>query len=220
MGCDIHAVFQARDGGLWVDVPHKFDEPRDYMLFGWLANVRNGSGFAGVNIGNAIGPIAMPRGLPPDFPVDGDMRHPLASADLLPEWRLRYQEAGEPLDVWLGDHNHSWLLGTEILAAAAGSVDAHGCAPQGVTERGYVDRDVYDAWDGRSAPSDWCGGIDGRGIVKVRAGRRARLDVGDATHVQIEWDTPLTARFHDFLQEVRRLVDLHGEVRMVFGFDS
>ena len=47
---------------------HEFtSEPygnRNYKLFSFLADVRNGYGFAGVDTGNRIEPIADPRGNP------------------------------------------------------------------------------------------------------------------------------------------------------------
>lgn len=92
MGCDIHAVFQKQNPDeSWTDIPcSEWNQDRHYFLFAWLANVRNGFGFAGVKTGNQIAPISEPRGLPEDFEVDDSY----------------YQ---------LGDHSHSWLTLQEII---------------------------------------------------------------------------------------------------------
>lgn len=58
MGCDIHAVFQAKEAGRWVTVASTYRENRDYKLFAWLAGVRNR---------DDVTPISEPRGLPRDF---------------------------------------------------------------------------------------------------------------------------------------------------------
>ncbi len=72
MGCDIHAFAERRRGDKWVKLNEAFehldysnkkvwtDEPyegRDYELFAFLADVRNGNG---------IVPIATPKGVPDD----------------------------------------------------------------------------------------------------------------------------------------------------------
>ena len=94
MGCDIHTVWQKRDGHKWVDVPSDYDESRNYSLFGILAGVR-GDG----------PPIVEPRGYPSDFEVGEDNDHP---TDIETEWR----EDGR---VWVGDHTHSWLMSDEMI---------------------------------------------------------------------------------------------------------
>uniref|UniRef100_A0A6M3KWN6 Uncharacterized protein n=2 Tax=viral metagenome TaxID=1070528 RepID=A0A6M3KWN6_9ZZZZ len=64
MGCDIHAYIecdagQYRDGAWWTDQVAGVNIPRDYVLFGLMANVRyHPEWMAGV------GPVSQPRGLP------------------------------------------------------------------------------------------------------------------------------------------------------------
>lgn len=144
MGCDIHAVVQARDGGGWKDVHSTWDQDRHYFLFGWLAGVCRPE----------MTPVAEPRGFPADFAlVEGDT-HPTtleAYCDRRKEW-LDEDERGNPT-YWMGDHTYSWLTADEILAA-----------------------EVPQSQDG---------------------------DV-----------------LRYFVDEVKRLKDEHGEVRIVFGFDS
>lgn len=114
MGCDIHEYVEVRDAnGKWrclsrfepcSDDPEarrmeEFGAPisisRHYRLFAILAGVRNGRGFAGCDTGDAVTPIAEPRGLPAD--CDPNVRR--------------------QSDAWDVDgHSHSWLSLAEILA--------------------------------------------------------------------------------------------------------
>src|SRR4051812_46429845 len=122
MGCDIHAVFQAKRGAQWDDVDSTFEEDRHYFLFSWLAGVRNGYGFAGVQTYTPVIPLAEPRGLPRDFDVRGD----------------------EHRGKWMGDHSHSWLTADEILAAKPPGTDVAGT--------GIITLAEYRDWDGNTPP--------------------------------------------------------------------
>lgn len=206
MGCDIHTVFQARDSdGKWKDVPSKFEEDRHYFLFAWLADVRNGFGFAGIPTHTAIKPICQPRGLPSDFECV-DENHPVESSKLL-GWREKYRRPHEPLEIWLGDYSHSWLTADEILTADK---------PTNVLRTGVIPIAAFRAWDGKSAPESWSGGISGPSITVS-----SPSEVTNATtHVQIEWFTDSSEELGYFIEEIARLKAEYGEVRMLFGFDS
>lgn len=117
MGTDIHGVFQRYDqqAGLWEDVPSEYEQQRHYQLFAVLADVRNGVGFAGVTTGEAVAPIAAPRGLPADFLCDTEYCHKATNVDTLSPLQRRYRQPEDPLEVWLGDHSYSWLTGDELL---------------------------------------------------------------------------------------------------------
>ena len=80
MGCDIHFYVERRehsdapwtsadewinDDGYWT-VENPFYDDRNYDLFGILANVRNGSGFAGISTGDGFVPMHDPREWPDD----------------------------------------------------------------------------------------------------------------------------------------------------------
>lgn len=189
MGTDIHEVFQAKKDGKWVDIESYFEGNRHYFLFAWLANVRNGFGFAGVPTHTPITPISEPRGLPEDFDVyDGEYH-------------------GSE-DCWLGDHSHSWLLADEILNAK------NPC--DSVWKTGIVELEIFKQWDGVSQPERWCGGISGKDIVIAE---NPAMVNEDSTHVRISWKSPSNGLDY-FINEIKRLKELHGEVRMVFGFDS
>lgn len=207
MGTDVHAVAQAKVGDGWRDVPMAWDQDRHYFLFAWLAGVRNGFGFAGCPTHTPIAPLAEPRGYPPDFEVDDD-NHPTTLEAYCPRRRgwLDDAEKGAP-KFYMGDHTYSWLTADEIL---------QGKRPDRVWQTGIVPRAFFDAWDGHTPPNEWSGGISGGG-VKVA---ESPTDVEpESTHVRIWWIRPDDELAY-FVDEVKRLKDEHGEVRLVFGFDS
>lgn len=213
MGTDIHGVFQRHDKatGQWHDVPSNYEQGRHYQLFAVLAGVRNGRGFAGIPTGEAVTPIAEPRGLPADFATE-DEAHPLATLEHMDPRRRKWHEADEKLEVWMGDHSHSWLTGNEILAWAEK-------APE-VVKTGVLDRAVYEAWDGASRPPSYCGGISGRDVVQINDNAVEKEQTPNWTHIRCNWQSDLRAELAYFFDEVARLVAEHGNVRFVFGFDS
>lgn len=204
MGTDIHGIFQAKMDGKWIDIPHKWEEHRHYFLFAWLAGVRNGFGFAGVPTHEPIEPIAERRGLPDDFIVDANYEHP-TTPDAYDSRRAQYIDESDR-GYWMGDHSHSWLTADEILTAKR---------PCGTRRTGCVDRKWFESWDGKTPPQSWSGSIVGPGIVTSLPGNIT----DETTHVQIEWNAPEDGLDY-FVDEVRRLRDEHGDVRLVFGFDS
>ena len=183
MGTDVHAVWQAKKDGKWVDVESTWDQDRHYVLFAWLADVRNGYGFAGITTHDPIKPISKPRGTPPDFDA--------------------YKYEGDTDDApWLGDHSFSWLTADEILAAER---------PGTIKRSGIVPRAFYDAWDGKKSPEF----VERRYLIVVA---KAPDVPAEATHVEINWTQPDDGLDY-FVNEVSRMKALHGEVRLVFGFD-
>lgn len=96
MVTDIFARAERKDGGEWEVIPglHPFFGWPSYRLFGFLADVRNYS---------AVEPVSQPRGLPPG--ID------LPSADF-----------DGPDEDWLGEHDHSWLLLSELQAIDFGRI--------------------------------------------------------------------------------------------------
>lgn len=205
MGCDIHTVFQAKKAGVWQDIENRWDEPRAYTLFTWLAGVRdNGS----------ITPISAPRGFPHDFVVQDDGEgydiHPVSCVTAIAQFKRNWIKDGDALHVWMGDHSFSWLTADEILAATTGTT----------VESGVIGIEAYRRWDG-SQPQMYSQGVYGNGVVIERAGRRRGIPYPDfVTHVWVEWEMPLHARFRGFLEMMRGYKEDFGEVRIVFGFDS
>lgn len=196
MGTDIHAIFQRKIEGGWADVKSDYDEDRHYGLFAHLAGIRNGRGFAGVITGQPVTPISEPRGLPDDFPVDHYFNH-MVGKD------IASHDDGE---CWMGEHSHSWLTADEILAHQFG----------GEWKSGIITVGSLAIWGGVSAPESYCGGISGQGVIVAET----PCDITkDCTHVRVFWRQP-AEQFGYFINEVKRLQLEHGEVRMVFGFDS
>ena len=105
MGTDIHIAVEARRNGAWENMTpfknedgylsnygHPYDLGRNYDVFAILANVRNGTGFAGVKTGDGFNFITDERGIPDD-----------ATADVR-EWAEG------------GDHSHTFMTVAEIMA--------------------------------------------------------------------------------------------------------
>lgn len=214
MGTDIHGVFQRHDGSVWTDIESRYEQQRHYQLFAVLAGVRNGRGFAGVPTGEAVTPIAEPRGLPEDFSVIGEYRdsHPLANLDHMDPRRRKYHTTDEPLEQWMGDHTHSWLEGDEMLTWFA-------AAPE-VLKTGIVSREDYEAWDSEKGFDSYCGGISGPSVVVVNDNAVEKEEKPNWTHIRCHWKVDLKQELAYFFEEVDRLRSEHGRVRFVFGFDS
>lgn len=143
MGCDIHPYVEVRRNGVWERSGVKVPNDRDYFAFGKLANVRNGTGFAGCDMGDPVRPIAEPRGLPTDTTIKDN-------SDVGFE---------DPAYVWLGDHSHSWVTLEELLAIDYDAL---------VTQRGKVSPKEYaemQKW--KRPPREWCGDTNQADYVKV-----------------------------------------------------
>lgn len=221
MGCDIHGIFQKRsttNPGTWEFVEHGYEFGRHYQLFAVLADVRNGHGFAGIKTGDCVTPISEPRGFPDDWTFEDEVTVPdikftsprrQKSVQEHPDW---YKEPDDsPLRVWLGDHSHSWLTSTEMLAWYENAPTVEHC--------GVISKEEYDAWDGKTAPDSYCDMISGPGVV-VSDYREPGGFRGSPTHVRVYWQQGLKEELGYFFEEIARLHAEHGEVRMVFGFDS
>ncbi len=303
MGCDIHPNFEKRvtredDTKVWEKIEHNYEGQRHYFLFGWLADVRNGYGFAGCDTGDAIKPLAMPRGLPTDMvapepepPHSHEMHY---DSDEYRTWEDWYNNHD------YGEHSQSWLTGEEIMKG----LDEVG----GTRKRGVLTLAEYADWDRKSEPRSYNHGIGGgpsvtlsmeqadrinpkvcnyiKGVTDAlthlgKSGRWVRKRVmvevrphfsrwhhmykvggnytkceAEITEFKLGWERkykikPSKAKqqrklrkyaarmgeinvrcqwtldnkaireeFAYFTDEVKRLMDLHGEIRMVFGFDS
>lgn len=202
------------------NMPHT-NEPyngRNYQLFAKLADVRNGSGFAGVETHRPIEPIAEPRGVPED-----------ASKG----WR-KY------VDGWGSDlHSASYFTLTELLA-----VDWHGTIEiiGDLTEAQYLalrhDDKKPQSWVHRIFPGD-----DVVSDEDYEAGKRGPAsgfmvrtrwedDVYDSFAIFVENTIPALERLAPFIGEhpgydairANNGVDPRPRntdaVRLVFGFDN
>lgn len=254
MGTDIHMIVQERrigsDGPAWRDIltpawwprdkydadrvaalTAKLPDPsaaqeltgvagrwywgRNYDLFAVLADVRNGYGFAGIQTLDTCWPsIAPNRGIPDDMAPIMDNDH-------------TYSRDG--VEVWLGDHSHTWMTWDEVRAY-----------PWTETGRHYVGVVTLDAYlrrrGGGEAYQGWAGGITGPGIVTLErdaaeallAGPGIVHDEGTRVHVRDRW--PVTAaqacgEWHGTIMPAfeRYLSEQFlapTDLRLVMGFDS
>ncbi len=134
MGCDIHPYAEVRRDGKWERVLFKVPRDRNYHTFAILADVRNGSGFAGVKTGDQWTPISQPRGLPED-------RATFDSGE-----NIHYED---PSYVWLGDHSYSWLTLSELQA-----YDLSG----NYRTSGVINKKQEAELKEGKTPESWCGG--------------------------------------------------------------
>lgn len=125
------------------NVPYS-DSPysgRNYRLFGFLADVRNGRGFAGIDTGESVEPI-----LGFDHPTRGV---PDNASD---EWKKYVEEWGADL------HSTSWLTLRELKAA---KWDTR------IIQRGVISARSYEeirATSFEAKPTSWSGDVGGGGV--------------------------------------------------------
>lgn len=185
------------DGAGWY-------EDRNYDVFAILADVRNGSGFAGIKTGDGFVPIHAPRGLPADTSFHDSEDHD-------DEYR-----------VWLGDHSFSWLMLDEVLNYNW---------DQTTTKQGTVTADQYRVWAKNGRPDTWSGGVFGPGIKTVSPEEMDRLilkgvDMNNCYTV-VRWEVTYREQAARFLARMELLRERAARfsippdrVRLVFGFDS
>jgi hypothetical protein len=198
---------------------------RNYSLFAMLADVRNGSGVAGVLTGEGFRPIAEPRGWPSDPGPD------VAAF-------MRGAEGHEYVhtdgDIYPGDHTPSYLTLAELNA-----YDWHGQVTRrcGVIPLGeYLKRRTSGV---TGPPEAWCGATSGPGIITLEeadveaalgAGGLATA-IGARPYVRVWWSQTYADCAGDFLTRtlpgLNSLVEQNGafrctpdDIRIVFNFDS
>jgi len=189
MGCDIHLHVEKFENGGWVyieplhtsrwgdktwapqvDGHRDWDSDprnRNYQLFAFLANVRNGKGFAGVDTGDAVKPQVAGRGIPSDT----------CHIDPL------YDEEGEIVGGhdWLGEHSFTYATLHELLSLPWDMT---------FTERGLVTIDEYKVFLEKGSPDSWCGGVSGDDVRILSIEDIQSMDTviftGD-DYIKIEW---------------------------------
>jgi hypothetical protein len=221
MGCDIHYFVEVQqEDNSWktLEVPdwrnykthQEWEEAcpkwhyhhRNYSVFAVLADVRNGRGFAGCDLGDPVTPIFPPRGLPADVSA----------------------ETKAASDDWGRDgHSHSHLTVRELL-------DYDWGAPQTVRE--VIPLAAYAKYfeTGEVGFPEACSFIRGRNIKTVAENIAREILLGKRTkednieyHVKVQYQVPIreTCRyFHDTV--IPALVGLGDpdRVRIVFFFDN
>ena len=120
---------------------HDWFDDHNYRLFGMLANVRNGFGFAGVDTGDAVTPVAVPKGIP---------------NNACPEYKAECES-------WGADgHSHSYFTVAELRAYFAKFTGKQGIVRGVVTGKQYEELK-----DNGIVPKSWSGGISGKNLMTM-----------------------------------------------------
>lgn len=224
MGCDIHDYVEVRKNGKWEKVGKIFPNPyhdekketkiyddyewnarliehpfhvRSYDTFAILANVRNGSGFAGCNTGNGFISFPHHRGLPADV-----------SEGVLKKYSVTVRQKGDDPDesgtcdwrsaeTWVIGGTSYWIERDKIVS----DPDAHSASYLSLVEleaydwqqttkhRGIVDYKQYQEWKKKGKPSSWSGGVWGGSIQHVsheEMDQHIQLDTAEDCYTRVE----------------------------------
>lgn len=238
MGTDIHLYVEKFNGEKWERVlePYKSSHSktrdwspwygdnaedaidprrRNYNLFAFLADVRNGAGFAGVFTHHPVKACFAGRGIPDDTSYEE------------PEYNEETDEETNDFP-FIGDHSFTWATLDELLSAPWDTVFHSG---------GVVSPDGFAEWESKGKPSAYSGGIWGDGIVihkdtvayrKMIDEKKIRYTGGDSPldFCAVTWTwQPLAneqIHFRRWLREILYpMCDGKPEnIRIIIGFDS
>ena len=237
MGTDIHMACEVRRNGKWelvtdkvfknswyrLDSEYSWEQEeytnvpydnRCYNLFAILADVRNGSGFAGCKIGEYFNPISTPKGYPEDMcdELKGD---------------INYYDYDERTGLLSNEHSASWLTLKELLEYDWNQMHRN---------YGYVSENAYRDFIMKGEhPDSWYGGISGRDIIHLSEEEMVDLIRGQYPREEGKqyytacYFKPLTYKdsssgfYDDVIPVLQTLVPDGGtneDVRLVFDFDS
>jgi hypothetical protein len=168
---------------------------RNYRVFAALADVRNGSGFAGVYTHDPIVPISQPRGLP-----DG--------------------VTPETLNVLSDEHSQTWLGLDEVLSYDWGQPMWCGGVVDLDQYKVYVQTGSPDSWSGFVSGQS-VKHIDTDEANRLIAAGEGTAQ-HPHTFVNIRWADKLDDSAEHFLDRMKMLAMTVGErkCRLVFDFDS
>lgn len=200
MGCDIHSFAEVKENGSWKVVEdYRPFQDRNYQLFALLADVRNGSGFAGCDTGNHIEPISIPKGLPKDCSAKVQLNS----------------------DDWdIDGHSHSWLTLKELLDYDSSTI---------ITRRGFVTAEKYKDFLKTGDPYPCCGGVGGWGVEIVDkdiAISYQETNPDKSVYCQIEWQRSIEDTAYELYEKVIPELKVlssaedFSDVRVVFWFDN
>lgn len=248
MGCDIHAYYEVRDqnSGQWEQhdwtskwIPEGQDLPdwramfetgdpfhisRNYHLFSILADVRNGSGFAGTKTGEGFNPICLPRGLPDDLSESVDKENLLVvGVDCDNSTSKSWLQQG--LSIMIDSdtvtnpdyHSHSWHTLTELR-----SFDW----TQMTQLQGWVGAEDYQRFkDGE--PHGYSGSVSGNKVRHISIPEMEQcIANGNTNHAYtlIVWNKSYADCCRDFVENtipaMNELAEDPDNVRLVFWFDN
>lgn len=227
MGCDIHCYAERKnkdgkweivgnkekgeDG--WVNIDYEPYVNRNYNLFAILANVRNGTAFAGCKTGEGFNPISNPKGVPSDASEE--------YASLSEQWDSN-------------GHSHSYFTLRELL-----DYDW----TQTTQLQGWVNMiawEKFSLYDKKDFPQNYCGMISGNSIEYISEEEADKLFEGLSRKERIEvaklhtnkyalakWTVKYSQCVDSFLSDtITELLKLAGgtkgidNIRIVFFFDN
>lgn len=243
MGIDIHMGVEVRRNGAWklikeevfknywydpnsnmeyfrnmkpfTNIPYS---NRNYDLFAILADVRNGTGFAGVKTGEPFNFISEPKGYPDD--ISKELRHDIEG---------EYNEDGydDSIPHLSNEHSASWLTLKELTDFDWTQIHrGYGCIDE-KTYREYVMKDIH--------PNSYCGDVGGGGVIKINETEMVDLINGkyprqsDKKYYTYCYFSPETYKecaggfYEDVIPVLVSLIPEGGadeDVRIVFDFDS
>lgn len=176
---------------------------RNYDLFAILANVRNGVGFAGVDMGDGFNPIDEPRGVPTN------------ASDF---YRKKVEDYGSD------GHSHSWMTLEDF--------DEYDWE-QTTTHRGMVDMNEYKVFKEKGKPNGYSGGVSGGIVKMISNEKMDELikegKTDDEKHhyyTQVEWkETYRESVGEAFFKVIEQMREIKKEpevlaVRLVYYFDN
>jgi hypothetical protein len=221
MGCDIHIAVERWDGQKWRWTGERVRDDRNYDLFAILADVRNGTGFAGIKIGSALNPISRPRGFPADVDPEsvrgsydeekGCQRGIPFDEDEEREWGIRAD----------GDHSASYLLLSEILDY---DYEQRVLKFGEMTEKDYLDyarTGEIKTYFYSTGNGTYVEVLTEPQYRQLTRGERRRIE-GKHYYVRVYWESTYRERIGAWLEALRQQF-IHADptkVRLVFNFDS
>ena len=178
---------------------------RNYDLFGILADVRNGRGFAGCNTGDGFIPISEPKGLPDDLS----------------------ETIRNEADEWGCDgHSRTYFSLKELL-----DYDWN----QFTTKRGWVGENEFKLFLEKGRPDGWSGDVGGSCVAHITNNEMkdivngiTRKEEDKSYYTQIEWKTfyyeSASCFYTDTIPQLKKIAEDNGitedDVRIVFWFDN
>jgi len=192
---------------------------RNYRLFAYLADVRNGYGFAGVDTGEPVQPFADPRGWPQDLSPELREEEELIEHD--PTW-FTVQEIQ---DFFAGLEGDQEVVG--VMSARQFEALEEGAAPESYSA-GIYGRDIITLEQDEYLAYKKAGKLSWRNVADEHI--RVRVEEDDGTHatkevyVRMRWRVPKVqafTAFNDCMQEILDVAKAGAEdVRVLIYFDS
>jgi len=211
VGTDIHISPEFYNNGRWQRLQITLDVHRNYNVFAVLANVRNGTGFAGIVTGGGYEAIAERRGLPAN-----------ASPETRDYFGLKPGDSNADIDHSGYFHSATWLRLDEILNYNWNKVTWH---------RGVLAESQWEEYQTYGEPvNGYSGDVSGGKVVILTTEQmrdlkesRMRRDDSKSYFFEVKWSTTYWEDCKHFVEHLRdRLLPVGKpeHIRLVIAFDS